>query len=76
MAPLQSVKALISMKGHSARVARKNVRLLAGKPLFSWIVEALIKARHIADVSVETDDDEIEAICDDYSPTPRLAPSG
>jgi N-acylneuraminate cytidylyltransferase len=72
MAPVQPVKALISMKGNSARVPRKNVKLLAGKPLFFWIVDQLIKARHVSDVSVETDDDEIEAISNELFPQVRV----
>jgi N-acylneuraminate cytidylyltransferase len=72
MAPVQPVKALISMKGNSARVPRKNVKVLAGKPLFFWIVNQLIKARHVSDVSVETDDDEIEAISNELFPQLRV----
>ncbi len=72
MPAVQPVKALISMKGHSSRVPRKNVKLLAGKPLFFWIVDALLKARHVSDVSIETDDDEIEAIANDLFPHLRV----
>jgi N-acylneuraminate cytidylyltransferase len=32
------------MKGHSERVPGKNLRRIAGKPLFHWIVEALLGA--------------------------------
>lgn len=72
MPPVQSVKALISMKGHSSRVPRKNVKLLAGKPLFFWIVDELIKAKHVSDVSIETDDDEIESIANALFPQLRV----
>jgi N-acylneuraminate cytidylyltransferase len=47
------------MKGHSARVPRKNLRPLGGRPLFHWIVETLTAARRIDPVVVETDSDEI-----------------
>jgi len=72
MPPVQPVKALISMKGHSARVPRKNVKLLAGRPLYFWIVNELLKAKHVSDVSIETDDDEIEAIANDLFPQLRV----
>ena len=38
---IPKVKALVPMKGHSERVPKKNIRLLAGKPAFHWIIEAL-----------------------------------
>lgn len=72
MPPVQPVNALISMKGHSSRLPRKNIKPLAGKPLFFWIVDELLKARHVADVSIETDDDEIEAIANDLFPRLRV----
>jgi len=55
-----TVLAMISMKGHSSRVPRKNLRELAGRPLYHWILDALIGAEQIDQVIVETDDDEIE----------------
>ena len=55
-----TVLAMISMKGHSSRVPRKNLRELADRPLYHWILEALLGATQIDEVIVETDDDEIE----------------
>lgn len=52
--------AIVPMKGHSQRVPRKNLRPLAGRPLFHWIVLALEAAACVARVVVETDSDEIE----------------
>jgi CMP-N-acetylneuraminic acid synthetase len=49
------------MKGHSERVPGKNLRRIAGKPLFHWIVEALLGAGRVDDVIVDTDSDQIEA---------------
>ena len=40
-----SVAGLIPMKGHSERVPRKNLRPIAGKPLFHWITETLLRRR-------------------------------
>ena len=48
------------MKGHSSRVPRKNLRELADRPLYHWILDALQNASHVDRVIVETDSDEIE----------------
>ena len=55
-----SVVGLIPMKGHSERVPRKNLRMMAGRPLFHWVTETLLTARSIDEVVVDTDSDEIE----------------
>lgn len=55
-----TVLAMISMKGHSSRVPGKNLRELAGQPLYHWILDSLLGAKLIDRVIVETDDDEIE----------------
>jgi len=55
-----TVLAMISMKGHSSRVPRKNLRELAGRPLYYWILQSLLGAKNVDQVIVETDDDEIE----------------
>ena len=49
------------MKGHSERVPGKNLRPIAGRPLFHWIVEALLDAEGVDEVMVDTDSDDIEA---------------
>ena len=56
----QRITALIAMKGHSARVPRKNLRHVAGKPLYHWVVSNLLAAKRITEVVIETDSDEIE----------------
>jgi CMP-N-acetylneuraminic acid synthetase len=48
------------MKGHSERVPGKNLRSIAGRPLFHWIVDALIESSRIDEVMVDTDSDDIE----------------
>lgn len=55
-----SLVALVPMKGHSERVPKKNLRLMAGRPLFHWITEALLEASSVDEVVVDTDADEIE----------------
>ncbi len=49
------VTALLPMKAHSARVASKNFRMIAGKPLFRWILDTLVATPGIDEVVVNTD---------------------
>jgi CMP-N-acetylneuraminic acid synthetase len=54
--------ALITARGGSKRLPRKNVRLLGGKPLIVWTVEAALAAKNVRDVIVSTDDHEIASV--------------
>lgn len=56
---IPKIKALVPMKGHSERVPNKNIRPLAGKPCFHWVMEALSKSKYIDEIVVNTDSDEI-----------------
>ncbi len=47
--------ALLPMKAHSARVTSKNFRLIAGKPLFQWILDALLETQYVDTVVINTD---------------------
>jgi len=56
------VLGLIPARGGSKGVPRKNIRLLAGKPLLAYTVEAAQAARHLSRVILSTDDSEIAAV--------------
>ena len=56
------VIAIIPARGGSKGVPRKNVKLLAGKPLIGWSIEAALAAASISQVLVSTDDAEIAAV--------------
>jgi CMP-N-acetylneuraminic acid synthetase len=58
-ARIPPIKALVPMKGHSERVPGKNIRPLCGKPLFHWIVEALLGSQYIDEIIIDTDSPEI-----------------
>jgi CMP-N-acetylneuraminic acid synthetase len=58
---LERITALVPMRHHSQRVPGKNFRLLAGKPLFHYILESLIACPEIAQIVVDTDSPEIMA---------------
>lgn len=51
--------ALVPMRHHSQRVPGKNYRLLAGKPLFSHIIETLLAVPEIDTVLVDTDSEPV-----------------
>jgi CMP-N-acetylneuraminic acid synthetase len=60
--PAFAVLALIPARGGSKGIPRKNIRLLGGRPLLAWSVDAARAARHVARVVVSTDDEEIAAV--------------
>jgi CMP-N-acetylneuraminic acid synthetase len=49
------VTALLPMKAHSARVTSKNFRMIAGKPLFRWVLDMLASTPLIDSVVINTD---------------------
>jgi N,N'-diacetyl-8-epilegionaminate cytidylyltransferase len=51
----------IFARGGSKGVPRKNLRLLAGKPLIAYSIEAALRCQSINRVIVSTDDEEIAA---------------
>ena len=53
--------ALLPMKAHSARVSGKNFREFAGKPLFRWILDTLLKDKEMDRIVINTDAREILA---------------
>ncbi len=55
----KSVLAVIPARGGSKRVPHKNSRLLLGKPLIVYSIEAAVQSRYIDEVVVSTDDAEI-----------------
>ena len=50
---------VVPARGGSKGVPRKNLRLVAGRPLIAWTLEQALAARPAMDVVVSTDDDEI-----------------
>lgn len=52
---MTKIVALVPMRHHSQRVPGKNIRPLAGKPLFEYILQALSVCPEIAEIVVDTD---------------------
>lgn len=56
------ILAIIPARGGSKGIPRKNIRVLAGKPLIAYSIEAAVKSRYIDRVVVSTEDKEIAEI--------------
>jgi N-acylneuraminate cytidylyltransferase len=54
--------AVIPARGGSKRIARKNVRPFAGKPIITYSIDAARSSGLFDDVIVSTDDDEIASV--------------
>jgi N-acylneuraminate cytidylyltransferase len=61
-----AVLAVIPARGGSKGIPRKNVRLLAGKPLIAHAIEAARGSRSIDRVVVSTDDTEIGRVAERF----------
>jgi len=60
------ILAIIPARGGSKEIPRKNIRLLAGKTLIAYSIEAALKSRYINRVIVSTEDEEIAEIPKKY----------
>ena len=58
--------AVITARGGSKGVPRKNIRELCGKPLIAWTIEAAQKSNYIDRLIVSTEDEEIADISRSY----------
>ena len=58
--------AIIPARGGSKGIPRKNVRLIAGKPMLAWNIEAARKSKYIDSVYISTDDAEIKEVASKY----------
>jgi CMP-N,N'-diacetyllegionaminic acid synthase len=54
--------ALIPARGGSKGIPRKNIRMIAGKPLIAWTIEAALASDGLDAVIVSTEDEEIAAV--------------
>lgn len=58
--------AIITARGGSKRIPRKNIRPFCGKPILAYSIEAAIKSGMFDTVMVSTDDKEIAEIAKSY----------
>jgi len=57
-----NIVGIIPARGGSKRTPRKNIKLLAGKPLIAYSIEAALKSKYINRVVVSTEDAEIAEV--------------
>jgi N-acylneuraminate cytidylyltransferase len=55
----KSILAIIPARGGSKGVPRKNIRLVAGKPLIAWTIEAARKSKYLDRIILSSEDEEI-----------------
>lgn len=58
--------AIITARGGSKRIPRKNIKPFLGKPILAYSIEAAIKSGLFDEVMVSTDDEEIAEIAKQY----------
>ena len=69
------IVAVIPARGGSKGLQRKNIRLLAEKPLIAWTIEQAKSSKYIDKVVVSTNDEEIAEISKKYgAEVPFLRP--
>jgi pseudaminic acid cytidylyltransferase len=61
-----SSMAIITARGGSKRIPRKNIKDFLGKPIISYSIEAALKSGCFAEVMVSTDDEEIASVAREY----------
>jgi pseudaminic acid cytidylyltransferase len=61
-----SAVAIITARGGSKRIPRKNIRPFRGKPMLAWPLEAALTCALFDEVMVSTDDPEIADIARQY----------
>ncbi len=58
--------AIVTARGGSKRIPRKNIKDFLGKPIISYSIEAAIESKVFEKVMVSTDDEEIAGIAQTY----------
>ncbi len=67
---------IIPARGGSKRLPNKNIRLLNGKPLISYVIKTALKTSELSDVIVSTDSKKIADIAKRYgAKVPFLRPA-
>lgn len=58
--------AIITARGGSKRIPRKNIRPFLGKPIMAYSIEAALSSRIFDEVMVSTEDEEIAKLAEKY----------
>jgi len=62
----KKILAIIPARGGSKKLPGKNIKLMAGKPLIAYTIEAALESRYIDKVIVSTDDEKISEVSKKY----------
>lgn len=57
---------IITARGGSKRIPRKNIRVFLGKPIIAYSIEAAVQSGVFDEVMVSTDDEEIASVAKEY----------
>ena len=72
---MPKIVALVPMRHHSQRIPGKNFRPLAGKPLFHYVMEALLACPEISQVVVDTDSTPVMEGLQEHFPSVCILPA-
>jgi CMP-N,N'-diacetyllegionaminic acid synthase len=72
--PIRRTLGIIPARGGSKGVVHKNIRLVGGKPLIAYSIQAAKESRLVTDYVVSTDDDEIAALADQLGARVEMRP--
>lgn len=61
--------AIITARGGSKRIPRKNIRTFHGKPIIAYGIEAALQSNLFDEVMVSTDDAEIKSVAEQFGAT-------
>jgi N-acylneuraminate cytidylyltransferase len=56
---MDNIIGIITARGGSKRLPRKNIKTLAGKPMIAWTIDAANESKVLSNVYVSTEDEEI-----------------
>lgn len=62
----KKILAIIPARGGSKGVPRKNIKMLAGKPLIAWTIEEAKKSKYIDMCIVSTEDQKIKSVAEKW----------
>jgi len=70
------VLGVIPARGSSKRFPKKNIKLLAGKPMVAWTIKAAQQAKRLSDYLVSSDDPKTIEVAKEYgAPVPFIRPA-
>jgi|SRR3989344_1583199 len=66
MAEVKKILGVITARGGSKGIPGKNIKLLGGKPLVAYTIEAAKKSKFVTHLIASTDDEAIAKVCREY----------